>query len=262
MIERRKPWAPWEENFRSEMRRLREKRGVTQTEMARRLKDRGLSFHQQTVQRVESGERPIRLDEAYLIAEELGVDLMAMATSPANPSEREVRYAVDSYRRQSMYLNSELPDVLDPWYGEVAILVATLRELLGDGPEPTPSPSLAWTAAWVRVGLQAYDHAMALNFAAANVQSDTVELLDRGVRGAVDPLVSREGWALVERADAVMSKVGEGLTSRSLARLDGPVLYALLSDPDGLGGWQTDIDPATRNYFRRAGSDGERQEEA
>lgn len=65
----------WEEDFRANMKKARESIGMTQTEMARQLKDIGLPFHQQTIQRVESGERPVRLDEAFAIAELLGLPL-------------------------------------------------------------------------------------------------------------------------------------------------------------------------------------------
>lgn len=72
--------GPWELCFVENMRRLREMQNLTQTELARELKFRGLSFHQQTVQRIENGERPVRLNEAFLIAGILGVDLATMAS--------------------------------------------------------------------------------------------------------------------------------------------------------------------------------------
>lgn len=55
----------------------------TQTDLAREMKARGFSFHQQTVQRIEDGERSVKLDEAYALAEILGrtVDEMARSLS-------------------------------------------------------------------------------------------------------------------------------------------------------------------------------------
>lgn len=69
----------WERNFRERLVRMREAKGINQTDLARVLRsDYGLPFHQQTIQRIESGERPIRLNEANLIAETLHADLFTM----------------------------------------------------------------------------------------------------------------------------------------------------------------------------------------
>ena len=73
------PPGLWERNFRERMAELREAKGMTQTDLARVLRDRhGLRFHQQIVARIEAGERPVRLDEAYLIAQVLETNLSAM----------------------------------------------------------------------------------------------------------------------------------------------------------------------------------------
>lgn len=66
------PWA-WDDsgyeiNFATQMRERREAKGWSQTEFARRLSEGGLRFHQTTVQRVEAGERPLKLTEALVIA--------------------------------------------------------------------------------------------------------------------------------------------------------------------------------------------------
>ena len=87
----------WEVNFRTHMKRLREKDGMTQTELARRLKFLyGLPFHQQTIQRIESGERPVRVNEGYLIADTFGVSLdsMTQAASLPDPPDEGVAAAV------------------------------------------------------------------------------------------------------------------------------------------------------------------------
>ncbi len=75
----------WERNFRERMTRMREGLGMTQTDLARSLKAFGLPFHQQTIQRIESGERPIRLNEANLIAETLNADLFTMMADMGKP---------------------------------------------------------------------------------------------------------------------------------------------------------------------------------
>jgi transcriptional regulator with XRE-family HTH domain len=76
----------WERNFRERMVRMREAKGMTQTDLARTLKtDFGLPFHQQTIQRIESGERPVRLNEANLIAQTLHADLFTMMSNVGSP---------------------------------------------------------------------------------------------------------------------------------------------------------------------------------
>ena len=67
------PDHPWEASFVANMTRARLAQGLSQTGLAKRLSARGLGFHPQTVQRIEAGERSIRLNEAVLIVEVLGM---------------------------------------------------------------------------------------------------------------------------------------------------------------------------------------------
>ena len=65
--------GPLGQAFAREVRRRRELRGLSQTDLALQLRDRyGLKFHQATIDRVEKAARPCRLDEVYAIAEVLG----------------------------------------------------------------------------------------------------------------------------------------------------------------------------------------------
>lgn len=47
--------------------------GITQNELAERLTAQGLPFYQTTVSRVEEGARPLRLNEAVVVASVLNV---------------------------------------------------------------------------------------------------------------------------------------------------------------------------------------------
>jgi transcriptional regulator with XRE-family HTH domain len=77
---------PWERHFIERMPTLREAKEMTQTDLARVLSERhGLRFHQQIVARIEAGERPLRLNEAALIAQELDTDLLTMMSDPGTP---------------------------------------------------------------------------------------------------------------------------------------------------------------------------------
>lgn len=72
-----------EANFARRMAELRAEVGMSQSELARKMADRGFeSYSQMTVSRTEKGERPIRLGEARVLAEILGsaVDDMIRGT--------------------------------------------------------------------------------------------------------------------------------------------------------------------------------------
>lgn len=47
---------------------------MSQADLAAHLQQRGFAFHQQGVGKLETGERPLRLEEAHAIGEILGVD--------------------------------------------------------------------------------------------------------------------------------------------------------------------------------------------
>lgn len=62
-----------EANFARRMAELRAEMGLSQSELARKMIDRGFdTYSQMTVSRTEKGERPIRLGEARVLAEILG----------------------------------------------------------------------------------------------------------------------------------------------------------------------------------------------
>lgn len=72
----------WESNFRERMEQMRTAAGMTQTDLARVLREQyGLPFHQATIQRIEAGERPVRLNEAHLIAHAFQTDLETMTAA-------------------------------------------------------------------------------------------------------------------------------------------------------------------------------------
>ncbi len=92
----------WEDNFIERMKELRTAK-MSQTELARQLNRRGLPFHQQTVQRIEKGERPLRLNEAHAIAEILGSDPADMAR-PVTSDEQELQHAVEELQFYSLQI--------------------------------------------------------------------------------------------------------------------------------------------------------------
>jgi transcriptional regulator with XRE-family HTH domain len=71
---------PWEAAFARSLARLRLKHGMSQTELARRATAAGLPLFQQQIQRIENLARPVRLNEAVLLAQVLNGDPWAMAS--------------------------------------------------------------------------------------------------------------------------------------------------------------------------------------
>lgn len=70
---------PWEAAFAKSLARLRLKHGMSQTELARRATEAGLPLFQQQIQRIENLARPVRLNEAVLLAQILNGDPWDMA---------------------------------------------------------------------------------------------------------------------------------------------------------------------------------------
>ncbi|GAA1551541.1 helix-turn-helix transcriptional regulator [Brevibacterium picturae] len=70
------------ENFRANMVKYREELGLSPGDIAQRLNEGGYSsFYRQTIQRVENGDRALRLDEAFAISEILGKTVQEMTDS-------------------------------------------------------------------------------------------------------------------------------------------------------------------------------------
>lgn len=86
------------EAFRHNLSEAREAAGITPASLAEQMTERGFPFHRQTVQRIESGERSVKLDEALALAELLGERLDCMVGSERT---RVLRDAEDLARRFS-----------------------------------------------------------------------------------------------------------------------------------------------------------------
>ena len=111
----------------------RQAKGMSQSALARALAEEGLAFHQPTIQRIESGERPVRINEAVVIVRllqmgepgTLGLDsaiqaadgaqaasVLLGALNHARASRRELRHwrdeALERVKRDLAYLESML----------------------------------------------------------------------------------------------------------------------------------------------------------
>lgn len=64
--------------FGRNMREVRRSRGISQGQLVELLAERGLHLHRQSVQKIEKSGRPLKFDEAVLIAEVLNTDVEEM----------------------------------------------------------------------------------------------------------------------------------------------------------------------------------------
>lgn len=73
--------------FGQNVRRLREKAGVTQAELASVMGSRGYEMHQVTVGKIETARRPTRVGEVAALASIFDVDVNALF-QPSEPCEQ------------------------------------------------------------------------------------------------------------------------------------------------------------------------------
>ena len=127
---------PWEHSFAHMLTQLRTEAGMTQTELARRASEAGLSFHQQIIQRIENEVRPVRLNEAHVLARIFGMPLdeldsalidtdtaYARADEAAATAARAAGQAITALRSQLSVLdaaNSEARANLEQYRAYVA----------------------------------------------------------------------------------------------------------------------------------------------
>lgn len=91
--------ASADKEFGARLKMLRERVGASQRELADRLNRLyGLTWHQTTVGKVETGERPIRLAEALAVAGVLGADICDLLVEPDATAESVTRVPVAEVR--------------------------------------------------------------------------------------------------------------------------------------------------------------------
>lgn len=101
------------ETIGSAVRRHRERKGLSQAELARRMKSQGHPWHPMTVARTETGERPLRLDEAVGLAGILGISVQALYAGPpvSDPELDQYEHALQSSEQRLFTLESRLATV-------------------------------------------------------------------------------------------------------------------------------------------------------
>jgi transcriptional regulator with XRE-family HTH domain len=79
-----------ERAFAANMRALRVVLGLSQTDLASRVSDRGLVLHQTQIAKIEAGDRGVTIGEAVVLAAALGEPLERMVRTPRAPSKTEL----------------------------------------------------------------------------------------------------------------------------------------------------------------------------
>lgn len=104
----------WDQVFIDRMARERTRLDVSQSELAKLVNAAaGLSFHQPTVQRIEAGERPVRLHEAMVIAEALGFDLVDVLQPPAERVAARLQSWVSGQRKRFTTIENNTFELLE-----------------------------------------------------------------------------------------------------------------------------------------------------
>lgn len=187
----------WELAFRENLAFLRTARGISQSELARKLKARGMKFHQQTVQRVEDGTRPVRLNEAYAIAETLGTDLSTM-TTPGTPKALALKYGVDGIRRDLTALDQPIEELFGDAERSLMSLLYDIKVRLDE--ERPPSSLTLWASSWALYGFDVMTTIEDLAIRLRRMEWDDEVVIDTGL----DPeLVAYMSKFKTETSDAL-----------------------------------------------------------
>lgn len=131
------PGMEEEAEFVRAMKRLRDERGWTQADLAKKMTEMGWSgIYQTTISRIESGDRPVRIGEARGIAKTFGVTVGLMLAKPESSKPVEaLKNSVlrlddltlrlredieDHYVFSRMILPKEMDDVRESGYSDWA----------------------------------------------------------------------------------------------------------------------------------------------
>lgn len=129
MSEVERPIQSDDERFAASVKRIREEKGWSQGELARRMTEAGFEgFHQTTISRIEKNERPVRIGEARGLAKVLE-SLVGIMIAPAEQwkvvdnfgrevigladAESAVGHAVREYMHQRVMAKKAWDDLRD-----------------------------------------------------------------------------------------------------------------------------------------------------
>ena len=115
-MERKSPIPTASENFARSLRGAREDRGMSQERIAKEMNTRGFKFHQSTVNKIETGERKVNVEEAFELAKVVGIPLTLLFEPddqlPITSAQRMMQIT-DSLHATGLRISSELRDYIE-----------------------------------------------------------------------------------------------------------------------------------------------------
>ena len=115
-MERKSPIPTASENFARSLRGAREDRGMSQERIAKEMNTRGFKFHQSTVNKIETGERKVNVEEAFELAKVMGIPLTLLFEPddqlPVTSAQRMMQIT-DSLHATGLRISSELRDYIE-----------------------------------------------------------------------------------------------------------------------------------------------------
>ncbi len=84
----------------AQVRAIREKLGMTQAEVASEMTARGLGMRQSTIAKIEAGQRPVRVNEAAMLAGILHTSVAELLADPARKGRLDALAAARATERE------------------------------------------------------------------------------------------------------------------------------------------------------------------
>lgn len=207
-------WVTVEENFSQNMKRRREQLGISQSDLGRQMKERGFPFHQQTIQRIENCERPVRLAEAMEIANLLGAYLPQLLTTPAN-------FRIFEHGRKVATAHDSLENAVDSYNSARWELAMVMKQLEA---EDATREALQLASTWLpRTAAEAV---ASLPFRAGSVEFDLDSLAEADQSEAGDWM----GLLVASELEAPSRIDSDELQDRVESRYERFIASALVAD--------------------------------
>lgn len=137
--------AQIESNLAVNVRHYREKKGITQDELAELMTGFGFGWSQATVWKVEQQKRPVRLGEAQALAEALQVPLWSNLTADPEPFRHQVQIAEANTRAAAAY--DKVKAATTEYLRTQMDLVVVIRDALDHGVDV----DLRWRGSWLEL---------------------------------------------------------------------------------------------------------------
>lgn len=126
--------------------RFRRAGGLSQSDLATRLTERGLPFQQQTVLKVEKGARPLRAEELFALSEILGAPMTALTAWQGEAGEKLLQFKAANSTLRSLVAQR---DDLERQIQAYQLFRKEVLDHLVAALEAEDKPKLASTYLWI-----------------------------------------------------------------------------------------------------------------